>query len=198
MNPKTNDPRLPAFGSRLTAIYKGSSVVCTVHQGGFEYRGTTYPTLTAVAKVVTGHKEISGFRFFGLDPRKSTRLFKPKDRVLVKTPTGPTYGVISWYQRGGYEVLTTSGLVVAPKGSLTPAPAPRSEAVTLDDVRACYRSIPADLTPHPDGPSVVERRSIQVSLHRLMAYLFGDLGRSVPQEEALSLAVRGSFPPLTE
>ncbi len=64
----TADPRLPAPGAAITRKYKGRTLTVTVLADGFEYAGERYPSLTAVAKAITG-SHINGFRFFGLEDR---------------------------------------------------------------------------------------------------------------------------------
>jgi len=64
----TADPRLPAPGAAITRKYKGQTLTVTVLADGFEYAGERYPSLTAVAKAITG-SHISGFRFFQLEGR---------------------------------------------------------------------------------------------------------------------------------
>lgn len=60
------DPRLPAPGTALVKAYKGRTLrVVVLPDGGFEYEGERYKTLTAVAEHVTG-SHLNGFRFFGL------------------------------------------------------------------------------------------------------------------------------------
>ena len=59
------DARVPAVGTQITRKYKGRLLTVTVRAGGFEYAGTTYPSLSAVAKAVTGN-HWNGFHFFGL------------------------------------------------------------------------------------------------------------------------------------
>jgi len=60
------DPRLPAPGTAITRKYKGRTLTVTVLADGFEYAGERYPSLTAVAKAITG-SHINGFRFFQLE-----------------------------------------------------------------------------------------------------------------------------------
>lgn len=57
--------RLPLPGSVLAREYKGRTVVVTVQADGFVYDGRRYPSLTAVAKAVTG-THWNGYHFFGL------------------------------------------------------------------------------------------------------------------------------------
>ena len=64
--PRHRDPRLPAPGTVLTRRYRGTTIAVTVHDDGFEYEGRHYPSLTAVAKVVTG-THWNGMLFFGLN-----------------------------------------------------------------------------------------------------------------------------------
>jgi hypothetical protein len=62
------DPRLPPPGSILTRPYKGGVVQVQVLTVGFEYDGETFPSLSAVAKKVTG-SHCNGFHFFRLTGR---------------------------------------------------------------------------------------------------------------------------------
>ncbi len=59
------DRRLPMPGTVLTRAYRGETVTVTVLDGGFEYGGQVYRSLTAVARAVTG-THWNGFHFFGL------------------------------------------------------------------------------------------------------------------------------------
>ena len=60
------DPRLPPVGAAITRKYKGRALSVTVRDDGFEYAGERYPSLSAVAKAITG-SHMNGFRFFGLE-----------------------------------------------------------------------------------------------------------------------------------
>jgi len=59
------DPRLPMPGTVLTRTYKRNPLQVKVLQQGFEFAGHLYPSLTAVAKAITG-SHCNGFLFFGL------------------------------------------------------------------------------------------------------------------------------------
>ncbi|EAU61796.1 putative bacteriophage-related protein [Stigmatella aurantiaca DW4/3-1] len=59
------DARLPAPGTVLTRVYKGTQHQVTVREGGFEYEGQLHRSLSSIAKQVTG-TAWNGFRFFGL------------------------------------------------------------------------------------------------------------------------------------
>jgi hypothetical protein len=59
------DPRLPAVGVEIARDYKGRKIVVQVREGGFEYEGKLYKSLSAIAREVTGTKW-NGFLFFGL------------------------------------------------------------------------------------------------------------------------------------
>ena len=60
------DPGLSLkLGVRLVREWHGRTHTVTVTEDGFEYAGTTYPSLTKVAKKITG-AHWSGLRFFGL------------------------------------------------------------------------------------------------------------------------------------
>ena len=60
------DNRIPLPGANLVKNYKGRSIQVMVRPNSFEFEGTHYKTLTAIARVVTGQKNINGFHFFGL------------------------------------------------------------------------------------------------------------------------------------
>lgn len=59
------DPRLPMPGTLLRREFRGRQVSVMVLQDGFEWQGTVYKTLSAVAKAVTG-TQWNGYDFFGL------------------------------------------------------------------------------------------------------------------------------------
>ena len=52
-------------GARLVREWHGRTHTVTVAEDGFEHGGTTYPSLTKIAKKITG-AHWSGPRFFGL------------------------------------------------------------------------------------------------------------------------------------
>lgn len=60
-----HDPRLPLPGSLLAKDYKGETYVVKVLDGAFEFAGTRYTSLSAIAKEITGTKW-NGLLFFGL------------------------------------------------------------------------------------------------------------------------------------
>src|ERR1700758_4878617 len=61
--PAPVDPRLPPPGTILTRPYKGQLVQVQVLTDGFAYAGRIYPSLSAVAKTITG-SHTNGFHFF--------------------------------------------------------------------------------------------------------------------------------------
>jgi hypothetical protein len=61
--PAQTDNRLPPPGTILTRPYKGQTVQVQVLQSGFAYQSQVYPSLSAVAKAVTG-SHCNGFHFF--------------------------------------------------------------------------------------------------------------------------------------
>ena len=63
------DPRLPSPGTVLTRVYKGQTLQVRVLLDGLEYQGVRYPSLSAVAKAITGQHG-NGFLFFGLTSKK--------------------------------------------------------------------------------------------------------------------------------
>jgi hypothetical protein len=63
------DPRLPRPGTILTRRYKGALVQVKVLAQGFEFAGTRYRSLSAVAKAITG-SHCNGFLFFRLTKKE--------------------------------------------------------------------------------------------------------------------------------
>jgi hypothetical protein len=61
--PAPIDPRLPPPGTILTRPYKGQLVQVQVLTDGFAYAGRVYPSLSAVAKAITG-SHTNGYLFF--------------------------------------------------------------------------------------------------------------------------------------
>ncbi|MGN6134498.1 MAG: DUF2924 domain-containing protein [Aureliella sp.] len=66
------DNRIPMPGATLVKTYKGRSIQVMVRPNSFEFEGTHYKTLTAIARVVTRQKNINGFHFFRLGGRPET------------------------------------------------------------------------------------------------------------------------------
>jgi len=64
--PASHDPRLPRPGTAIVRDYKGRRLTVTVLADGFEWDGARYPSLSAVAKAITG-SHVNGFRFFALE-----------------------------------------------------------------------------------------------------------------------------------
>jgi hypothetical protein len=58
-------PRLPPPGTILSRSYQGENLQVRVLRHGFEFEGTVYPSLSAVAKAITG-SHCSGYLFFRL------------------------------------------------------------------------------------------------------------------------------------
>jgi Protein of unknown function (DUF2924) len=63
------DRRLPPPGTLLTRLYKGRQLHVQVLTEGFAYDGRVYPSLSAVAKAITG-SHTNGFLFFRLNNTK--------------------------------------------------------------------------------------------------------------------------------
>src|SRR6516225_889397 len=59
-------------GARLVREWHGRTHTVTVTEDGFEYAGTSYPSLTKIAKKITG-VHWSGPRFFGLQSPDRSR-----------------------------------------------------------------------------------------------------------------------------
>jgi len=63
------DARLPMHGALLTRQYKGRTIRVRVLPKGFDYEGTIYRSLSAVAQAVTG-AHWNGYLFFGIEQPK--------------------------------------------------------------------------------------------------------------------------------
>jgi len=55
----------------LERIYRGRTLAVIVREEGYEFEGKIYPSLTAIAKTVTG-SHCSGPRFFGTQRKRSS------------------------------------------------------------------------------------------------------------------------------
>jgi hypothetical protein len=66
--PGGRDERVPPPGAVLVREFKGREHRVTVRANGFEYRGDTYRSLSAVAHAISG-SHWNGFHFFGLGKR---------------------------------------------------------------------------------------------------------------------------------
>lgn len=85
--PRPVAPTLPAAAT-LVRVWRGRTYEVTVvqHGRGFLYRGTTYRSLSEIAKQITG-TVWSGPRFFGVAPRP--RNPRPRPRNLPGNPSSP-------------------------------------------------------------------------------------------------------------
>jgi hypothetical protein len=63
------DPRIPKPGTVLLKHYKGRRLAIAVTEDGFEYEGSTYRSLSAVARAITGQRW-NGPLFFGMTGKK--------------------------------------------------------------------------------------------------------------------------------
>jgi hypothetical protein len=66
--PRFRDWRLPLAGTVLTRPYRGRQILVRVSEGGFEYQGRQYRSLSAIAREVTGTRW-NGLAFFHLTER---------------------------------------------------------------------------------------------------------------------------------
>src|SRR3954451_3393930 len=64
-NPDADPPRRIKAGSVIVREYAGARHEVFVIEGGFSWQGKTYPSLSAIAKEITGTRW-NGWRFFGL------------------------------------------------------------------------------------------------------------------------------------
>ncbi len=67
------DTRVPLPGANIVKTYKGRSIQVRVQPNSFEFEGTSYKSLTAIARLVTGQKNINGYHFFGLRKSEAKR-----------------------------------------------------------------------------------------------------------------------------
>ena len=70
-SPCPHDRRLPPLGTILRRPYKGLLLQVQVRADGFAFDGHVYPSLSAVAKAITG-SHCNGFLFFRLIPKGAT------------------------------------------------------------------------------------------------------------------------------
>ncbi len=68
-SPPSVDHRLPPPGNAIVRRYRGRVLQVVVLADGFEFEGRRYPSLSAVAKAVTG-SHINGYRFFRLEGKR--------------------------------------------------------------------------------------------------------------------------------
>lgn len=70
-NPKCFDDRIGLkAGVRLVKTYRGERINVIVKEDGFEYNGTVYKSLSAIARMITGINR-NGWTFFGLKGKRS-------------------------------------------------------------------------------------------------------------------------------
>jgi len=67
----STDRRLPMPGALITKTYKGRALAVKVLANGFEFEGTIFRSLSAVAKAITG-SHANGFHFFGWNKREES------------------------------------------------------------------------------------------------------------------------------
>ena len=60
------DPRIPPVGSTITRKFKGADLHVKLLEDGFEYEGNTFPSISRLAKHITGHQAVNGYAFFKL------------------------------------------------------------------------------------------------------------------------------------
>jgi len=72
------DERLPMPGALLTREYKGRTINVRVLPNGFDYEGTVYRSLSAVAQAVTG-AHWNGYLFFGIQAAKTRNGHRSKE-----------------------------------------------------------------------------------------------------------------------
>jgi Protein of unknown function (DUF2924) len=74
-------------GTVLVRDYQGQRHTVTVARDGFDWQGTIYPSLSAIARAITG-TAWSGPRFFGLAPRTGTPTRSNNERRVRRYDNG--------------------------------------------------------------------------------------------------------------
>jgi hypothetical protein len=69
LRPSKTRERLPPPGTILRRPYKGALLQVQILQRGCQFEGRIYPSLSALAKAITG-SHCSGFLFFGLTAKR--------------------------------------------------------------------------------------------------------------------------------
>ncbi len=69
---RTRHPDDPPIGTTLSRVWKGTEIRATAVEGGWEYEGVVYRSLSAAVKAITG-SHASGPAWFGLTKRKAAR-----------------------------------------------------------------------------------------------------------------------------
>jgi hypothetical protein len=69
---RRSDSRLPPPGHVLVRVYQGQRLEVRIMSRGFRFNGMTYPSLSAVAKAVTG-SHCNGYHFFRLGKQGGVR-----------------------------------------------------------------------------------------------------------------------------
>jgi hypothetical protein len=83
-----SSPRHLKPGTVLVRDYQGQRHTVTVVSDGFEWQGATYPSLSAIARAITG-TAWSGPRFFGLARRAGTPARSNNERTVRGDDNGP-------------------------------------------------------------------------------------------------------------
>ena len=66
---RAHDTRIPVAGTVITRKYKGEELKVKVLDGGFEYKGKIFKSISAVAVHIVGGP-VSGYVFFKLGEKK--------------------------------------------------------------------------------------------------------------------------------
>ena len=59
-------------GFTIEKTYKGKELKVTVVDGGYEFKGQTFRSLSGLAKHITGFKSVSGMTFFRIKKEDKT------------------------------------------------------------------------------------------------------------------------------
>jgi hypothetical protein len=76
--PKERDPRLPKPGTVLSRTFKDKEHTVRVLPDGFEYKGKTYRSLSAIGALITG-SACNGFAFFHLGKKEQAAAQEAKE-----------------------------------------------------------------------------------------------------------------------
>jgi hypothetical protein len=87
---KPRDPRCPPIGTKHTRVYNGNTLTLTaLADGGFEFDGERFSSVSGAAKKACGAKTVDGFSWWRLNPADASK--PPRTRDPRCPAIGTTY-----------------------------------------------------------------------------------------------------------
>lgn len=83
---RERDGRLPEIGKTITKEWRGKTLEVKCLADGFEFKGATFRSLSAVAKAATGFASVNGFAFFERVPTEPAK-DEPSKTKAKRTPS---------------------------------------------------------------------------------------------------------------